>query len=442
VLRSAAVRPLRLAALGLAATLAACGAPSVPDAGTTPDSGATPEVDAGAALQGDPSRDILSTALSLDLGTRHGTARIAVGGDGGAGASFEVGDLSIATVTGASGPLRWSRDGGWLDVEVGPAATSFTVDYTFQGHSNFDGWLPANGLSFLWPYFCGNLFPCHSAPADGLTFTMAVTGVPSGKTAVFPATIPADAPSYMPAIAVGDYTYTRVGSTDAGTEVGVYSLPGHLAQAQAGTQGLDLAFDWYERTLGPYTFGAKVASVEAAWGPGGYGGMEHHPFWHVAQGSMGDRVTHYHEAAHGWFGDGVRIQCWEDFVLSEGTVSYLAARAMKEVQNVDVWADYQTALDDAIAAGDTVALPSTCNAIDLLTDPLWSDIPYMKGAFFFRAVEQQVGAAALDRTLSKFYRAHVGGAARMQDLLDAIKTETGFDPTALANAWLRSLGHP
>ena len=38
-----------------------------------------------------------------------------------------------------------------------------------------------------------------------------------------------------------------------------------------------------------------------------------------------------HEAAHGWFGNGVRLRCWEDFVLSEGTASYLAARVLEEV---------------------------------------------------------------------------------------------------------------
>jgi aminopeptidase N len=170
--------------------------------------------------------------------------------------------------------------------------------------------------------------------------------------------------------------------------------------------------------------------------------MEHHPFWHVGTSSLGDPVTHYHEAAHGWFGDGVRIACWEDFVLSEGTASYLAARAMAAVDGVDVWPSYQADLDAAIAAGDTVALPSTCNAIDLLHDPLWSDIPYMKGAFFLRAVEQQVGQAAFDAALKKFYQQHVGQAATMQQLLDTLHTETGFDPTALADGWLRSLGHP
>jgi hypothetical protein len=423
--------------------LAACGLESKPDGGVNGSGGLDASLDAGGIpASADHGRDILTTALQLDLATHHGTANITVASATGTGASFEVGDLDVTSVTNPLGPLDYRVAGGWLDVGVGSAPSQLTVTYGFKNHSNFDGWLNATSLTFLWPRFCGNLFPCHSAPADGVQLSLAVTGVPANKVAVYPANIPADAPAYMLAVAVGDYTYLKVGTTDAGTEVGVYYLPNGLAAAQTGTHNLDRAFDWYERTYGAYTFGNRVASVAAAWGPSGFGGMEHHPLWHVGTASMSDQVTHYHEAAHGWFGDGVRIACWEDFVLSEGTVSYLAARALQAVEGRDVWPSYQADLNAAITDGDTIALPSTCNAIDLIHDPLWSNVPYMKGAFFLRAVEQQVGAPALDRALAKFYREHVGQAASMQQLLDTIHAETGFDPTVLANGWLRSLGHP
>jgi hypothetical protein len=414
------------------------------DAGMTNDGGMVSDAGAPPATP-DKSRDILTTALQLDLTSHQATAEISIAGSSiSTGASFEVGDLTVASVNGPSGPLNYRISAGWMDVGVpaGSQPATLTVTYSFKDHSNFDGWQSGTGVSFLWPYFCGNLFPCHSDPSDGVKVSMSVTGIPSGDLAVYPMSIAADAPSYMPAVAVGRYTYLQLGTTSAGTEVGVYYLPGKLSAAQTGAAKLDQAFDWYEKTYGPYTFGAKVASVEAPWGPSGYGGMEHHPFWHVGSASLADAVTHYHEAAHGWFGDGVRIACWEDFVLSEGTVSYLAARSLKAIQNVDVWSQYQSDLNAAIAAGDTVALPSTCDKIDILHDPLWSNIPYMKGAFFYRAVEQQVGAAKLDAALAKFYQQHVGKAAHMQDMLDTIQAETGFDPTQLANGWLRSLGHP
>src|SRR5205823_4702688 len=102
------------------------------------------------------------------------------------------------------------------------------------------------------------------------------------------------------------------------------------------------------------------------------------------------RLTQLHEAAHGWFGDGVRIACWEDFVLSEGMADYLSARAAEAAVGPDyvklVWTSYKNTLDQIVANPDwdTVALPDTCNKIDLLHDKLWSGVPYVKGAFFMR----------------------------------------------------------
>jgi hypothetical protein len=396
-------------------------------------------------------RDILTTGLSLDVSTLAGVAVVELAGDATTSASFEIGDLEITEVSDGSAPLSYVIADGpprRIDVAVpsstGPATVRFTYSFKDHAASGYDGWMSSSGVTFLWPYFCGNLFPCHSSPADGLSLTATVTGN-GALDAVYPAVIPADAPSYMFAVAVGDFTYDEIGVTTAGTHVGVYALPGDQATGLAAGAYLDHIFDWYEVTLGAYTFGDHVASVDANWGAGAYGGMEHHPLWHIGQADFGTEEVHAHEAAHGWYGDGVRIACWEDFVLSEGTTTYLAAKAIAAARGAaagdEVWAGYQTALDDWVAYGDTIAYPDGCDQIDILTDPLWSGIPYYKGAFFYRAVEAEVGEAALLGVLAGFYADHVGGAAHMQDLLDRI-ADTGFDPTTLADGWLRSLGHP
>jgi aminopeptidase N len=168
--------------------------------------------------------------------------------------------------------------------------------------------------------------------------------------------------------------------------------------------------------------------------------MEHHPLWHVAKDAMGDEVTQAHEAAHGWFGDGVRLQCWEDFVLSEGTVSYLSARALSVVSpamEAQIWADYQDELDGAIADGGAPAWPKGCNQIDIIKDNLFTNLPYMQGAFFYKDVAAKVGVDVLDGVIGRFYQAHETKPARMQDMIDAIKRDTGFDPTPIAEARLR-----
>jgi aminopeptidase N len=245
----------------------------------------------------------------------------------------------------------------------------------------------------------------------------------------------------MLAWAVGSYTKKDLGTTDAGTHLSVYYLPHGESPATTGTQHLTGVFDWYEKHIGPYSFGNDVASVSVIWGEGLYGGMEHHPYWHVARDAMSDELTHAHEAAHGWFGDGIRLRCWEDFVLSEGTVSYLSARALGQIagaaKEAETWKEYQSELDDAIAEGGAPAWPTGCNQIDIIKDKLFTNLPYMEGAFFYKDVAAQVGADKLDTVLSKFYMSHRGKPAGMQDMLDEIKADTGFDASAIATARLR-----
>ncbi len=437
--------------------VAGCGG----DGGGTPDAG---DADADAVEEALPdlveeevwdpppaaedwTRDILSTGLVVDLETLEATATIVLAASDGTGASFEAQGLTVTGVDAPGGPLDYSVVDGRLDVGVPADGTDpvIIVDYSFSVQSAYDGLL-AGGHTFVWPYFCGNLFPCHSDPTDGLTFTLDLENVPDGETAVFPASIDADAPSYQIGWTVEEYTEDVLGATDAGTTISVWYLPGGESAALAGTATLVAGFDWFEKTLGPYPFGDAAGSVEVQWGPGAYGGMEHHPFWHVSNLAMAEEYVHLHEAAHGWFGGGVRIACWEDFVLSEGTATYLGTRALGRAagpaREIALWSSHSGRLDDMIAGGgDVVALPGSCGEVDIL-DELYTLVLYYKGAFFYRAVAAEIGAETLDGILALFFETYGGGSAGMQDMLDMIQAESGFDPTDLADGWLRSLGRP
>ncbi len=397
----------------------------------------------------DTNRDIISTDLAFDVTNQLGDATIVLAGSDSQGASFEVGGLKVTSIVSptATFPLQNAVKDGRLDIGV-PAGSNpieLHIQYSYETQKNFDGYL-AEKLTFLWPRFCGNLFPCKSVPSEGATYSMQLYNLAKDDLAVYPDSIPTDAPSYMPAFALGNYKYLMLGKTTAGTEVGVYHKPGEEAATMTGTKDLTAYFDWYEKTYGAYVFGSKVGSVSANWGPGAFGGMEHHPFWHVATDAMNDPVTHAHEAAHGWFGDGVRIACWEDFVLSEGTVTYLAARAIEAVGGAaagqTVWDGYLMELDAVLPTEDTKLMLDTCNEIDLINHPLWSNVTYMKGAFFYKAVETQVGRDKLDAALAKFYGTYKNKSARMQDMIDTITAETGADISVHVNGWLKGLGKP
>lgn len=427
--------PLRLLACAPALLLAACDAEST---------GTVTEDVRETTPQENWARDVVSTDLEVDLATRTATARIVVAPHTRRGASFEVQGLDDLKVTDASGKAIPHRVvDGRLDLAI-PARKEVAIEiaYAFEQQSKLEG-LTAKGSTFLWPTFCGNLFPCKSDPADGVTFTLDVQG--GEGTLVFPATIPADAPSYMVAWAEGDYRRIDLGATGDGTKVAVFHRPDEEGPAREGSEPLLDAFEWLETTYGRYLFGPEVGSVSVDWGAGAFGGMEHHPFWHVSRDSMADTETHVHEAVHGWFGDGIRIACWEDLTLSEGTTSYLTARALEAVRGeaagAAVWESYDRRLDAVIAQDDRIARPEGCNEVDVLTE-LWNDVVYVKGAFFYRAVEAEIGRDAMDDVIAGFYAEHGGGAASVDDMLAAIEAETGFDAGPLADGWLRSLGRP
>jgi aminopeptidase N len=419
------------------AALAGCGGDDEP--GRSPDAAVEPIVPTA-----NLTREVVDTKLSIDVTQLHGSATIKLAASAQPGASLEVGDLTILDVQRAGGGnVPYAVTGKQLDLGV-PADTDveITIAYQYKLHEKFDG-ASTKGFTFLWPYYCGNLFPCHSQPSDGATFTLDIAGVPAGKTAVFAPAIAQEAPSYQVAWAIGEYTQLDLGTTTAGTKLSVWHLPNEAQTATNGTQNLVAAFDWLEKTIGPYRFGSHAGTVSVPWGAGAYGGMEHHPRWHVGTSSLASQETNIHEAAHGWFGDGIRITCWEDFVLSEGTTTYLAARALDVVAptvGAQTWTSYETELG-GIPGADPVWPPS-CGSIDILDDNLFTNAPYIRGAFFYRGVALKVGAAKLDEALAAFYAAHAGRSATMTDMLDTIKAVTGYDATTCAQSWLRSTVRP
>jgi aminopeptidase N len=421
--------------LRVSALLIACSACSSPGPVELPEASANPE------------RDLLQTSLHFDVEARTGLARIRFAGDDSLAATLDVGDLVIRSVTREGEALNTRREGKYLDIGIPETDEPIEIqlEYDFQSHEGFEGFR-TQGSTLTWPTWCGNLFPCKSNPADGATFELDVQGVPDGLQAIYPATTSADAPSYMVAFALGDYSELDLGQTGAGTRVKAYYLPGGQSGAEVGTEFLSDYVDFFERTYGPYPFGDTIASVAVNWGFGAAGGIEHHPYFHVASGAMSNHEIQAHEVAHGWFGNGVRMRCWEDLVLSEGVAQYLTLRAIEEAEGVAaadaLWATIQSRLDTAVARADTIAYPDGCNEIDILTHPLWSRIPYEKGAFFLRAVEERAGRAPLDAALATFFEAHVGQATTMQSLLDSISSETQVNIDDLVEGWLRSLGVP
>jgi aminopeptidase N len=380
---------------------------------------------------------IAATALNIDIAGLTGVATIELESDR-SNVELDTSALTITKVSDDTGERRYDVVDGQL--RVAAVTGPLVVEYGFgvRDHTGGfqDGYLPG-GSTFTHPYFCGNLFPCHTRTADGSTFTLSLTGVEASKQAIYPSAIEMEVPAYQLAWAIGDYRKRELGTTTAGTTISAYTLPGDEIKSALGTKRLVAAFDWLERTIGPYPFGSEVATVDVAWRTGAGGPTTHHPFFHVASAFYDHEAAHLASAIAGWFGDAVRPRCWEDLVLAQGTAMYLSLRVREEFDGAavakELWDDYYSRLIGSEAGNGAPAWPVGCNQID----PIWGRMLIDQGAFFYKDVATHVGVAELDRVIGTFYRTYAGRAAGMQDMLDMIEAETGFDPTTLAEGHLR-----
>lgn len=341
-------------------------------------------------------------------------------------------NISIVSVEENGEALEFTQENGLL--QIVPSEDSIEehhvrISYTFANRSlaQFDGWMPTQGITFIWPNYCGNLYPCNPDTRDGVAFSVQVTGVPAGQTAISAVDEVTDAPPYMPAFAVGEYTELPVGTTEGGISVSAWYLDGEdgLEDAQYGVWNMLASIDFMEQTYGPYAFGNTIGTVEVDWGADSYGGMEHHPFFHVGAYDFWNEETQIHEVAHGWFGDAVRLECWEDFVLSEGTVTYMTAKTLQEVGGgeYDLWEYYVQDFLEPICQGqdyNAIVMPEGCNDIDFENDNLWSLATYMKGACFYEEVGDILGESVVDQVIAEFYQTHRLQSATMEEMVDLI----------------------
>ena len=306
-----------------------------------------------------------------------------------------------------------------------------------------DGLLPG-GSTVIWPYYCGNLFPCHSQPADGTTFTLALDGVPRGQDRRVPAAMIAEAPPYMLAWAVGAYTQRDARHDDRGHARLAYWLPGRRDRgARRAPQNLVDGVRLVRDDTRPVRVRQRRRAASRSCGARAlYGGMEHHPYWHVAKDAMGDEETHVHEAAHGWFGDGVRIAVLGGLRALRGHGQLSRGARAREGRAAR---DRGDASGPSITASSTTRSPRAARrrgrrAATRSTSSRTScsrTCRTCEGAFFYKDVAAQVGADVLDGVIGDFYVAHKNEPARHAGHDRRDQADTGFDPTPIAQARLR-----
>ncbi len=210
-------------------------------------------------------------------------------------------------------------------------------------------------------------------------------------------------PSYLLALAVGDFAFRPIGS-----RTGIYAEPSMVDAAAAEFGEVDAMMATAEKLYGPYAWGRYDMLVLPPSFP--YGGMENPRLTFLTPTVItGDRTLVSliaHELAHSWSGNLVTNSTWADFWLNEGFTTYVERRIMEALRGRE-YVDMQWSIGyrELVAAFAETKPADTRLALELSADrdpeDVSGDAAYEKGALFLRTLEEAFGRDVFDAFMQR-----------------------------------------
>ncbi|MDB4946585.1 MAG: Aminopeptidase [Labilithrix sp.] len=393
---------------------------------------------------------------ALDLDTR-GLVIESVTGEG---------DVALGHTLHEADPILGSR----LAIALPAGATSVRIRYATTPAASALQWLtPAQTLGKQHPYLFSqcqaiharSVVPCQDTPSIRQTFTAALD-VPEELRAVMAAAslgrethgdraierfeMPQPIPPYLLAFAVGD-----LASKDLSPRSRVWSEPAQLEAAAWEFAGVEDHLHAAEALFGPYDWDRYDLLVMPPSFP--YGGMENPRLTFLTPSLLaGDRSlvsVLAHELAHSWTGNLVTNANAEHFWLNEGFTVFAERRILEalegpELTQLHAAMGYERLLQ-AFAqhegAPELTKLRTHLEGVD--PDESFSQVPYEKGYFFLKTLEEAAGREPFDRLLSTWLRTHRFGAATTDDFTRLVEQEIpGLLAKVDAAAWIDGPGLP
>jgi aminopeptidase N len=337
-------------------------------------------------------------------------------------------------------------------------ALDFVADIAPSGASIIRSDDPSDGSTYLYtllvPADANQLFPCFDQPDLKARVRLTLTAraawsvvangpavdadtAAGGVTTRFAETPPIS--TYLIAFAAGPWAHVQA-------RVAGRSITAYMRRSRAREADLDTlialngrALEWMERYFGrAYPF-AKFDFVLAPAFP--FGGMEHpgavfyseDAFIFRERPTLPRRLARYstilHEAAHQWFGDLVTMRWFDDLWLKEGFATFMAAKALAELEpDADAWKTFYLGNKPSAYGVDrtegTRPLYQTLGNLDQAKSN-YGAIVYNKAPAVLKQLEYLVGNDAFQRGVQAFLRRHAFGNATWRDLLGSVGTAAG-----------------
>jgi leukotriene-A4 hydrolase len=392
--------------------------------------------------------EINTTHLHLDLSVDFinkklsGVARHKMSNHGSNKAIFDIKGLKIHKVTTGHSENEKARDykigpgsknpmlGHPLIVNIDKNTSFVNIYYETTEESEALDWLDSALTSsknkpFLYTQGQAILtrtwIPIQDAPSNRITYS-ADLKVPSDLLAVMSASNPKEKnnkgnyhfdmkqpiPCYLIALAVGDLVYG-----DLGNQTGVYCEPELLDASMYEFEDLPNMMKAAEKLYGKYAWDQYDLLILPYSFP--FGGMEN-PRLTFANPTLlaGDRSlvsVIAHELAHSWSGNLVTNETWNDFWLNEGFTVYFENRIMEEIigksgaDNLALIEFFE--LQEELERIENSGHPEDAHLfLDLDgrdPDDGMTDVAYVKGAFFLKTLESNVGRDKMDVFLNSYF---------------------------------------
>jgi aminopeptidase N len=305
--------------------------------------------------------------------------------------------------------------------------------------------------TLLVPADADQLFPCFDQPDLKARVTFALTvpkmwtvlangsvaradTVADQVTSHFTETKPLS--TYLIAFAAGPWAYAS--STVNGRTIGMYYRKSRAREVDADTilALTHRAIGWMERYFGrPYPFEKFDLMLSPAFP---FGGMEHpgvvmfneDRFIFRERPTLPRRLGRFstilHEVAHQWFGDLVTMRWFDDLWLKEGFATYMAAKALADLEPAsDAWKTfYQGNKPTAYGVDQTTGTTPLWQAMANLDQAksAYGAIVYNKAPSVLKQLNYLVGEDAFRAGVRKFLDDHAYANATWQELLGAIGT--------------------